>query len=29
MIDGLLSVQLVTAEGDIIEASDTSNPDLF
>lgn len=29
MIDGLLSVRLVTANGDIIEASETSNADLF
>ncbi|RYP19806.1 hypothetical protein DL765_003152 [Monosporascus sp. GIB2] len=29
MIDGLLSVRLVTADGDVVETSDTSNPDLF
>ena len=29
MIDGLLSVRLVTADGEVVEASDTSNPDLF
>ena len=29
MIDSLLSVKMVTADGDIVEASETSNPDLF
>jgi FAD/FMN-containing dehydrogenase len=28
-IDQLLSVKLITAEGDLLEASDTENPDLF
>lgn len=29
IIDALVSVRLVTADGQIIEASETSNPDLF
>ncbi|KAF2685186.1 FAD-binding domain-containing protein [Lentithecium fluviatile CBS 122367] len=29
VLDALLSVRLVTAKGDIVEASKTSNPDLF
>ena len=29
MIDSLLSVKMVTASGDIVEASESSNPDLF